>query len=66
MKSALYFPNLRGKPDEIKALGHLSPLVRPMIDLPKPKSDSTTSIDQFLLDKSTGVASSWGTAPGDR
>jgi len=66
MRSALYFPNLRGKRGEISALGHLSPFartgVRPFIDLPKPKVDAKQSIEAFLSETASSLALNWGTS----
>lgn len=65
MKSAIYFPILRGKEGEIDAIGHLSPYarlrVRPLFDIQKPRSPAKSSIEQFLADKAREIASAWGT-----
>jgi hypothetical protein len=66
MKSALYFPILRGKRGEITALGHLSPVarawMRPTIDLPKPGLASKLSFEDFLSDIGAALARNWGNA----
>lgn len=65
MRSALYFPNLRGKRGEISALGHLSPFartrLRPLIDLPKPKADAKQPIEDRLAEMASSIALNWGT-----
>ena len=65
MKSAIYFPILRGKEGEIDAIGHLSPYarsrVRPLFDIQKPRSPAKSSLEQFLADTAREIASAWGT-----
>lgn len=61
-----YFPVLKGKMGEFRAVSHVPPQIRanftPFIDIPRPENDWKNHIDEYLLNKVVSIYKYCGTA----